>query len=528
MTEDIIYPIEFASEEELKNSIDRILELAKSNPQSPERETFDFKRELELKDDKQKDEIRKDFSAFANTRGGWIIVGIAEKRDSKGRIVDFEIVGVQNPPKDEQIREILSASDYIRPPVDFQSRMITYRGKPILIYYIPEHPNLIEIRKIGSIRWTAYRRRGNKSDVMSEYEIIQKFYQGLIKLPSSLCVEPSQLRFYYCDIYDSGSCPYIRWAIENMGDIYRWIGIGFHPVIPVPMPVIPLDHYHRVYCASSRWYGEDYEKFLQILKDIENTLKNMYGINFEIWTIWAPIGVKRWTDDHRYFTGCNVQSLIDCIEKEELRNKLRVIKFAWVLQSSVTVIVIGKIHENRYDLEIESLFNFIPNQFPFIFIDETGRVKPLPLPAREINWWNKRWVKEWEMPIREELWREDVPDELLDPLPSAWIVGYLGDKPQPRSYEEPFRERKGLTLMNIREPNKLPDDTPPLITNGTNTFFALIRSAPRGLNDLGVIKLTGIYLKALSIPKTIIHDLILVLFSSECYVSQSKSYRLKR
>ena len=54
-----------------------------------------------------------------------------------------------------------------------------------------------------------------------------------------------------------------------------------------------------------------------------------------------------------------------------------------VLYFTVLIFVIGRISENTCAVEVRSIFNFIPNNYPFISIDETGRVLTLPLPARE-------------------------------------------------------------------------------------------------------------------------------------------------
>ncbi len=96
--------IDKVSEEELRDILDKIIKFAKSQPQGHERETFDFKKELNIK---EKDEIRKDFSSFPNTHGGLIIVGVDEKNGCT-------LVGIQkNIPKDDQISQILSTDGYI-------------------------------------------------------------------------------------------------------------------------------------------------------------------------------------------------------------------------------------------------------------------------------------------------------------------------------------------------------------------------------------------------------------------------------
>jgi len=74
-----------------------------------------------------------------------------------------------------------------------------------------------------------------------------------------------------------------------------------------------------------------------------------------------------------------------------------------------------------------------------------------------------------------------------------------------------------------------PEDAPPLITNAS-TLFTSMRSAPMGVNDMEEIKITGmnLNLKVLLIPRIIINNVTLVLFSLNCHVNQSKAYRLKK
>ncbi len=208
-----IPPIDELPENELKGILYGIINFAKSNPQGPEREAYDFKRQLNI-NDKGKYEIRKDFSSFANTRGGLIIVGVDEKQDCK-------IVGVQDIPKDDQLSQILSTKGYINPPVRFSSRVIPYQGKTVLLYYVPESDVPIEIRKEGK-SWGAHGRVGGITKLLSNIEITLKFYRGIRKLPERARINISQLGFYSPE--DDSREP-LRWS-PSSGQNRGYVKIG--------------------------------------------------------------------------------------------------------------------------------------------------------------------------------------------------------------------------------------------------------------------------------------------------------------
>ena len=495
-----IPPIDEVSEEGLIDILDEIIKFAKSNPQGPERETFDFKRELNIND---KHEIRKDFSSFANTRGGLIIIGIDEGKN-------YAVVNIQNSPDDEQLSQILSTDGYIRPPVKFFSCAIVYLRKTVLLYYIPESHVPIEVKRKG--QWVAYARNNSTTRILSEVELMLKFYRGVRKLHEHARINTSQLSFYSSK--DDSREPSIKWTIKNQGELYKWLKLMRTPLIPIPLPVMPFQYHSEVYYSSTSWHG-NYEKLLNIIESIEYTLQE-FGISFEVWTV--PLGgAKTYSEDHHYIIGCGAQNLKTCLEK--VCKNQPVTRFGWILFSPVTVLVIGELYENHCDIEVQSIFSFIPNNYPFISIDDAGRVVLEPLPAYKMDWWTEDYVTECRS--KSSLpWAEDLSDELLASAPSAQVKGYLGDKPRPRSYN--FRA-KGLTLLEVTGPtDKFPEDAPLLISN-VAPIFCSISSAPTGLNDLKEVKIGGMKLSTLSIPH---RDLTLILFSIDCYVNQSKSYRM--
>jgi len=101
-----------------------------------EREGYhlDFKKEISKNHEKAKKELAKDISAFANSGGGYLIIGINN---------DYEIIGVertiQNKPIDEWLNQILSTN--IEPQVFyFDPKIIEIPGSDLvlLVMQIPE------------------------------------------------------------------------------------------------------------------------------------------------------------------------------------------------------------------------------------------------------------------------------------------------------------------------------------------------------------------------------------------------------
>ena len=86
---------------------------------------------------------------------------------------------------------------------------------------------------------------------------------------------------------------------------------------------------------------------------------------------------------------------------------------------------------------------------------------------------------------------------------------------------------KDFTVVNIKELNKLPKETLPLVANITPLFTVLL-SAPRGSNDLKEVKIIELDLETLIAPGIMIHDIVIVLLSLECHMSQSKVHRITR
>lgn len=124
---------------------------------SGESSTVEFKRKLTTPD-----KIAKEICAFANTKGGYLIIGIDDDR---------KVVGIESEKTEIDIIEI-ACQFYILPPVSPKSmKIINYNKKEIVIVEIEESntkPHTIEdIDDKGKKRRIAYIRLGEKSVIAS-------------------------------------------------------------------------------------------------------------------------------------------------------------------------------------------------------------------------------------------------------------------------------------------------------------------------------------------------------------------------
>ncbi|MGQ9819118.1 MAG: AlbA family DNA-binding domain-containing protein [Candidatus Kapaibacteriales bacterium] len=133
--------------------IERLKEIINSGESS----TVEFKRKLT-----SPDKIAKEICAFANTKGGYLIIGVDDNR---------KVVGIESEKSEIDIIEI-ACQFYISPPITPKSvNIINYNKKEIIIIEIGESntkPHTIEdADERGRKRRIAYIRLGEKSVIAS-------------------------------------------------------------------------------------------------------------------------------------------------------------------------------------------------------------------------------------------------------------------------------------------------------------------------------------------------------------------------
>lgn len=122
-----------------------------------ESSTIEFKRKVTIPE-----KIAKEVCAFANTKGGYLIIGIDDDR---------KIVGIISEKSEIDVIAI-ACQFYLTPPVTPKSiEILSYNNKEILVVEIEEStekPHFIEeIDEFGKKHRTAYIRLGEKSVIAS-------------------------------------------------------------------------------------------------------------------------------------------------------------------------------------------------------------------------------------------------------------------------------------------------------------------------------------------------------------------------
>jgi len=125
--------------------------------------TLDFKREINLRSEKDKREFAKDVSAFANTKGGHIVYGKEDPKEG-GRIIGINPTTFDS----EKMHQIISTRCYA--PVTFKAQLEEYDSKSFVIITIPESD--IKPHEIKESR-AVYLRRGSTTDKATTREIIK-------------------------------------------------------------------------------------------------------------------------------------------------------------------------------------------------------------------------------------------------------------------------------------------------------------------------------------------------------------------
>lgn len=144
----------------------------------PEGRDLDYKREPWPKD--QNEEIAKDISAFANSKGGIIIVGVEEDPLTKQPVCLTPFVVEHN--CRERIDQV--AHDFIEPPVDkLEIKQIASKkpSKSYLVIEIPESPKAPHMNKYDYVH---YKRLNYTTSRMGAYEIREVLLKTIFNITS--------------------------------------------------------------------------------------------------------------------------------------------------------------------------------------------------------------------------------------------------------------------------------------------------------------------------------------------------------
>ncbi len=130
--------------------------------QAGEGSTIEFKRKFS-----SYERFAKEISAFANTKGGYVLVGI----DDDGRVV-----GVES--EKEQIELVHSAAEYyLEPPVFCHFECVNIEWKEVVVVYVPESDNKPHMLKDDPDQHSGADRRAyirnNDQSVLASKEMMR-------------------------------------------------------------------------------------------------------------------------------------------------------------------------------------------------------------------------------------------------------------------------------------------------------------------------------------------------------------------
>ncbi len=147
---------------------------------TPESIFIDYKRELRFNNEKEKINLGKDISSFANTKGGCLLYGVDEDKHSKDSApVPKEYYGIDKIERDLiDIENILNS--IISPPLpELRIRRIPLEHNVGKFVYLIWHPkSWIAPHMVSGFKNNRYYKRGNfQSEPMEEHEV-ELLYQA--------------------------------------------------------------------------------------------------------------------------------------------------------------------------------------------------------------------------------------------------------------------------------------------------------------------------------------------------------------
>jgi len=135
---------------------------------------LEFKRQLNIDDRKHKAEAAKDVSALANTVGGRILYGIAEKTLADGATVASEIMPLQDAALEDRLHDVLNSNIHPRP--HFRTRRVPI-GEEGFVLVVEVYERLGgDLFMVEGFKEYRFYKRGEKGTIlMTEPEIREAY-----------------------------------------------------------------------------------------------------------------------------------------------------------------------------------------------------------------------------------------------------------------------------------------------------------------------------------------------------------------
>jgi hypothetical protein len=213
----------------------------------PETWKLDYKREISLTAEKDKLEIAKDITSFANTAGGTLIYGIAEQKvnNNDDMCIPVEPIGIDPIPNlISKIENILydTVSPRLQSLVIKEVPYNRHAGKVVYIVWHPESP-LAPHMVYGYGDYRYYRRGQLRTIKMNEQDIRDKYVQG------------QHLRDKVQEFMDSDSVTYLCQHFAG-----RFSQVTVVPLLLIPERLDFSTSEMRLWLASNQYPSTDFSE----------------------------------------------------------------------------------------------------------------------------------------------------------------------------------------------------------------------------------------------------------------------------
>lgn len=156
-------------------------------------EGYTFELKQYTQDNKQAYKIRQTIAAFANRQGGFLIIGIKDKKSvesSEYQSVDKRIVGVELTEESRNWIDNICSKELVQPLVGYEVDDVTVEGKKVIVIKVPPYILGPAGIKGGIGSPVEFWQRGNASNIPMDYlTIITRVEKSPVSLIKSAILD---------------------------------------------------------------------------------------------------------------------------------------------------------------------------------------------------------------------------------------------------------------------------------------------------------------------------------------------------